>query len=362
MSNYVRSFADGDMTQADLLGGKGANLAEMTRMGLPVPPGFTITTEACRVHLRTGSPPPPLAQEISEHLVRLESAMGRTLGDGTDPLLVSVRSGSKFSMPGMMETVLDVGLNDESVRGLARHGGERFALDSYRRLIQMFGSTVLGIDSEVFGDALAKLKADRGCHDDTSLGVEDLRGLVSDYKEIVAEQSGRSFPQDPREQLDLAIRAVFDSWHTPRAQFYRRHEGIDENLGTAVNVQAMVFGNRGPDSGSGVCFTRDPATGAEGVYGDYLPHAQGEDVVAGIRNTVPLTDLAQIDKVAYDELLGIHAHPRDALPRHVRHRVHHRGRQAVDAADPGGETNSTGSVPRRSCNDHRKASSPPTKP
>ena len=304
MSNFVRDFASGDMSQADLLGGKGANLAEMTRMGLPVPPGFTITTEACRVHLRVGSPPPTLDHEVSTHLRRLETVMGRNLGDRTDPLLVSVRSGSKFSMPGMMETVLDVGLNDESVHGLARHGGERFAQDSYRRLIQMFGSTVLGIDSQVFGDALTRLKLARGLRDDTELTTEDLRALVGDFQAIVLEHSGRSFPQDPREQLDLAVLAVFDSWHTPRAQYYRRHEGIDEDLGTAVNIQAMVFGNRGPDSGSGVCFTRDPATGARGVYGDYLEHAQGEDVVAGIRNTVPLSDLAEIDKVAHDELLG----------------------------------------------------------
>ena len=304
VSNDVRNFADGDMSQADLLGGKGANLAEMCRMGLPVPPGFTITSEACRSYLRDGTIPVGLEGEVSQQLARLESDMGRTLGDHTDPLLVSVRSGSKFSMPGMMETVLDVGLNDESVRGLAHHGGERFAFDSYRRLIQMFGSTVLGIDSHVFGDALTQLKVERRCHDDTSLRADDLQHLVTDYQKIVLELGGRPFPQDPREQLDLTIRAVFDSWHTPRAQYYRRHEGIDEGLGTAVNVQAMVFGNRGEASGSGVCFTRDPATGAKGVYGDYLAQAQGEDVVAGTRNTVPLSDLAEIDKVRYDELLG----------------------------------------------------------
>jgi pyruvate,orthophosphate dikinase len=304
VSNYVRNFAEGDMSQADLLGGKGANLAEMCRLGLPVPPGFTITTEACRSYLRDGTTPAGLEDEVGRQLARLESDMGRTLGDRSDPLLVSVRSGSKFSMPGMMETVLDVGLNDESVHGLARHGGERFALDSYRRLIQMFGSTVLGIDSHVFKDALTELKTARGCPDDTSLQADDLRDLVTDYQRIVLELSGRCFPQDPREQLDLAIRAVFDSWHTPRAAYYRRHEGIDEGLGTAVNVQAMVFGNRGESSGSGVCFTRDPATGAKGVYGDYLAQAQGEDVVAGIRNTVPLSDLAEMDKVRYDELLG----------------------------------------------------------
>lgn len=314
VNTYVRDFADGDMSQADLLGGKGANLAEMSRLGLPVPPGFTITTDACRVYLREGNPPPSLQDEVTEHLARLEKSMGRSLGDGSDPLLVSVRSGSKFSMPGMMETVLDVGLNDESVKGLARNGGERFALDSYRRLLQMFGSTVLGIESHIFGEALTRLKAERGREDDNALQADDLRDLVAEYKSLILDHTGREFPQNPREQLDLTIRAVFDSWNTPRAEYYRHHEGIDANLGTAVNVQAMVFGNRGPDSGSGVCFTRDPATGTQGVYGDYLAHAQGEDVVAGIRNTVPLVDLADIDGAAYTELLGY----MDDLERHYR--------------------------------------------
>ncbi len=314
MSTYVRDFAEGDRSQADLLGGKGANLAEMSRLGLPVPPGFTITTEACRAYLRDGEAPESLQSELGEHLERLEQHMGRRLGDEWDPLLVSVRSGSKFSMPGMMETVLDVGLNDESVRGLARHGGERFALDSYRRLIQMFGSTVLGIDPKVFATALADLKQSRSRADDGGLDSDDLRELVWTYQALVQEHAGRSFPQDPREQLDLAVRAVFDSWHTPRAAFYRQREHIPEDLGTAVNVQVMVFGNRGCNSGSGVAFTRDPATGASGVYGDYLQHAQGEDVVSGIRNTIPLSDLAEIDKAAYDELIEYMA----TLERHYR--------------------------------------------
>jgi len=299
----VRDFAEGDRSQADLLGGKGANLAEMNRLGLPVPPGFTITTEACRAYLRDGAAPNDLDAEVAEHLARLELHMGRRLGDRTDPLLVSVRSGSKFSMPGMMETVLDVGLNDESVQGLALHGGERFALDSYRRLIQMFGSTVLGIDPGVFATALTALKERTARKDDDGLDVDDLRELVVTYQKLVQQHAGRGFPQDPREQLDLAVRAVFDSWHTPRATLYRRQEHISEDLGTAVNVQAMVFGNRGTTSGSGVGFTRDPATGAAGVYGDYLAHAQGEDVVAGIRNTVPLSDLAELDKSSYHELI-----------------------------------------------------------
>src|SRR6187200_387091 len=307
MRTYVRDFAQGDRSQSDLLGGKGANLAEMCRLGLPVPPGFTITTEACRAYLRDGAVPDGLDSEVGEHLARLERDMDRRLGDRSDPLLVSVRSGSKFSMPGMMETVLDIGLNDESVHGLARHGGERFALDSYRRLIQMFGSTVLGMEPKVFATALAELKDDRSRVDDAGLDADDLRELVTTYHALVLQHTGRSFPQDPREQLDLAVRAVFDSWHTPRAAYYRQREHISEALGTAVNVQAMVFGNRGSSSGSGVAFTRDPATGASGVYGDYLQHAQGEDVVSGIRNTLSLADLEGIDPASYRQLLDIMA-------------------------------------------------------
>jgi pyruvate,orthophosphate dikinase len=303
---YVYDFKEGNKDQKDLLGGKGANLAEMTNLGLPVPPGFTVSTEACRAYLEVGDLPDGLAGEIDEHLHSLEEAMGRRLGDHDDPLLVSVRSGAKFSMPGMMETVLNVGLNDHSVRGLAEQSrDERFALDSYRRLLQMFGSTVLGIEGEVFAKALDRLKKDRGTEADTDLGVDDLAGLIDTFKRAISEHAGRDFPQDPREQLDLAMRAVFESWNTERAVLYRRQERIEEGLGTAVNVQAMVFGNLGEDSGSGVAFTRDPASGNQGVYGDYLQNAQGEDVVAGIRNTVSLADMEKVDKVSHDELLEI---------------------------------------------------------
>jgi pyruvate,orthophosphate dikinase len=306
VTSYVFDFVQGNRDQRDLLGGKGANLAEMTNLGLPVPPGFTITTEACRAYLERGSEPDGLADEIGSHLAALEEAMGRRLGDPADPLLVSVRSGAKFSMPGMMETVLNIGLNDESVAGLGRQSqDDRFAMDSYRRLLQMFGSTVLGIDGEVFSHELDELKKSRGTTEDTGLGVDDLRDLVASYKKLIEEHAGRPFPQDPREQMDLAVRAVFDSWNTERAVLYRRQEQIPEDLGTAVNIQAMVFGNRGLTSGSGVCFTRDPASGAQGEYGDYLQNAQGEDVVAGIRNTVSLADLGEIDKAAHDELLAI---------------------------------------------------------
>jgi pyruvate,orthophosphate dikinase len=311
---YVYDFAEGNKDLKDLLGGKGANLAEMTNLGLPVPPGFTITTEACKAYLATGSSPDGLADQVTAHLRALEEAMGRRLGDPADPLLVSVRSGAKFSMPGMMETVLNVGLNDRSVEGLAeqaRTGGvepaaaERFAWDSYRRLIQMFGKTVCDVPGEEFEHALDGAKKAKGTTDDLDLDATDLRVLVDAYKTIFVKHTGRDFPQSPREQLDLAVNAVFSSWNADRAVLYRRQERIPADLGTAVNVVAMVFGNLGPDSGTGVAFTRDPASGAQGIYGDYLANAQGEDVVAGIRNTVPLQELERLDKRSYDELLGI---------------------------------------------------------
>jgi pyruvate,orthophosphate dikinase len=304
---YVYDFVEGSKDQADLLGGKGANLAEMTNLGLPVPPGFTITTEACRVYLSTAAPPPGLTAEVAEHLARLEATLGRRLGDPDDPLLVSVRSGARFSMPGMMETVLNVGLGDASVAGLARQAGgnDRFAWDSYRRLIQMFGSTVCGVPDEAFEDALERAKLARDTDSDLGLDADDLRELVETYRGIFRQHTGSDFPQDPQEQLRLAIAAVFDSWNSPRATIYRRQERIPADLGTAVTVVAMVFGNLGPDSGTGVAFTRDPATGARGVYGDYLANAQGEDVVAGIRNTVPLDELERIDAGSYAELMRI---------------------------------------------------------
>jgi len=303
---FVYDFTEGNKDLKDLLGGKGANLAEMTNLGLPVPPGFTITTEACQAYLRTGREPDGLGPEVSEHLAALEATMGKKLGQSDDPLLVSVRSGAKFSMPGMMETVLNIGLNDQSVRGLAAQAGnERFAFDSYRRLIQMFGKTVLGIDGDHFAEALDAAKHAKGTTDDLELDAEDLRKLVETFKDVVIKHAGRPFPQEPREQMDLAVRAVFESWNTERAVIYRRQERIPADLGTAVNICSMVFGNLDMNSGTGVAFTRDPASGAQGIYGDYLQNAQGEDVVAGIRNTVPLADLEQLDKRSYDELLKI---------------------------------------------------------
>lgn len=306
MVKYVYDFSEGDKSMKDLLGGKGANLAEMTKLGLPVPPGFTITTEACRAYLKDSAVPESLATEVTRALRGVEDKMGRRLGDPSDPLLVSVRSGAKFSMPGMMETVLNIGLNDESVLGLAAvSGNERFAWDSYRRLIQMFGKTVLDIDGDLFSDALDDLKAARGVKGDTELTAEDLKGLVETFKGIVKEQTGNDFPQDPRTQMDMGIEAVFRSWNTERARIYRRRERIPHDLGTAVNICTMVFGNMGDNSGTGVCFTRDPSSGHSGVYGDYLENAQGEDVVAGIRNTLSLSDLERINKPVYDELRAI---------------------------------------------------------
>ncbi|MFJ3134761.1 pyruvate, phosphate dikinase [Streptomyces sp. NPDC102359] len=303
---FVYDFTEGNKDLKDLLGGKGANLAEMTNLGLPVPPGFTITTEACKVYLDSGEEPAALRDEVSAHLDALEQKMGKKLGQADDPLLVSVRSGAKFSMPGMMDTVLNIGLSDKSVQGLAKQAGDdRFAWDSYRRLIQMFGKTVLGVDGELFEDALEAAKAAKKVTVDTELEAADLRKLVTKFKKIVKTECGRDFPQDPREQMDLAIKAVFDSWNGERAKLYRRQERIPHDLGTAVNVCSMVFGNLGPDSGTGVAFTRDPASGYQGVYGDYLQNAQGEDVVAGIRNTVPLAELEQIDKKSYDQLMQI---------------------------------------------------------
>ena len=304
---YVFDFSEGSKDQKDLLGGKGANLAEMTKLGLPVPPGFIISTEACRAYLGVGREPDGLADEVSEHLGALERKVSKRLGQSDDPLLVSVRSGAKYSMPGMMETVLNVGLNDKSVKGLAAmaDGDERFAYDSYRRLIAMFGATVLGIEATVFDRVLEDLKTLRGTKNDLDLCADDLRELVATYKKLIKEHTGNDFPQDPREQLDMAVRAVFDSWNTERAILYRRRERIPADLGTAVNICTMVYGNCGMDSGTGVAFTRNPASGAQGIYGDYLQNAQGEDVVAGIRNTVPLGDLEGIDKPSYDELLKI---------------------------------------------------------
>jgi pyruvate, orthophosphate dikinase len=316
MTKWVYDFSEGDASQKYLLGGKGANLAEMTNLGLPVPPGFTITCEACNAYREAGRQfPNGLLDEVADHRKGLEEAMGRGLGDANDPLLVSVRSGAPFSMPGMMDTVLNVGLNDDSIQGLIRQtSSERFAWDSYRRLVQMFGKTVMGIDGDLFEEALEHAKEQKGVKNDVDLDVDDMKALVKTFKRLVKKETGRDFPQDPTEQLHLAIEAVFGSWDNKRAQDYRRRNKIDDSLGTAVNVQAMVFGNKGDDSGTGVAFTRDPSTGEKKPYGDYLANAQGEDVVAGIRNTLPLEEMGTVQPDAYEELKEHMA----TLERHYR--------------------------------------------
>src|SRR5438552_12549831 len=304
---FVYAFEEGGKDQKFLLGGKGANLAEMTNLGLPVPPGFTITTEACNAYRTAGDRVPDgLMGEVAAALATLEEKMGKRLVDDADPLLVSVRSGAPFSMPGMMDTVLNLGLNDRSVGGLAKQtGNERFAYDSYRRFVQMFGKIVLDIDGELFEEELDKLRHARGVATDPELTASDLVELVETFKSIVKQEAGVDFPQDPKEQLRYAIEAVFKSWNGKRARDYRRFEGIPDDLGTAVNVQTMVFGNKGDDSGTGVAFTRNPSTGENVPYGDFLVNAQGEDVVAGIREVEKLDAMSNEFPEPHQELLGL---------------------------------------------------------
>lgn len=330
MAKYVYLFGagktEGSAKMKDLLGGKGANLAEMAAIGIPVPPGFTITTEVCRYYYKNGGKyPEGLTEQVRQGMRFLEEATGRKFGDPENPLLVSVRSGAPVSMPGMMDTILNLGLNDKSVEGLASRTSPRFAYDAYRRLLSMYGSVVLGIKDEVdpFGEAMEELKRERKASSDLDLTAEDFRELVARYKDIV-RRAGKNFPQDPWEQLWGAIEAVVRSWMNERAKVYRRLYRIPEEMGTAVNVQAMVFGNLGNRSGTGVCFTRDPATGENRLYGEFLLNAQGEDVVAGIRTPNPISKSAKTDPSqisleeampeVYRELLRI----RDLLERHYR--------------------------------------------
>jgi pyruvate,orthophosphate dikinase len=305
MERYVHAFEEAAELGRELLGGKGAGLAEMTAIGIPVPAGFTITTEACREYVRGDRElPPGLEDEIATHMARLEKRTGKRFGDPADPLLVSVRSGAAVSMPGMMDTILNLGLNDEAVEGLARTtGNERFAWDAYRRLIQMYGKVVEGVDSDAFEQELGALKEERGVTQDVELTAEDLSELVERFKRVYREGTGSDFPQDAHEQLRRAVRAVFDSWDTPRAQVYRRANAIPDDLGTAVNVVQMVFGNKGDDSGTGVAFTRDPATGEPGMWGEFLTDAQGEDVVAGIRTPQPIAEMKVSLPEAYGQLV-----------------------------------------------------------
>ena len=315
-SRWTRLFEEGSAQMRDLLGGKGAGLAEMSRIGLPVPPGFTITTEACLEYFRQERRfPDRLMDEVREKLRVIEQRTDKKFGAVKNPLLLSVRSGAKFSMPGMMDTVLNLGSNNATIEGLARGTNDtRSAYDSYRRFIQMFGNVVLGVKHERFEEALAGLKQARGVKQDVELTAQDLQELIKDYRRIVTEATGADFPDDPMKQLEMAIRAVFESWNTPRAVSYRTYHKIPHDLGTAVNIQTMVFGNMGPTSGTGVAFTRNPATGEKILYGEYLLNAQGEDVVAGTRTPRPIAELAEEQPEAHQELQRI----ADLLERHYR--------------------------------------------
>src|SRR5689334_5393749 len=308
-TKYVYSFgggkADGNGKMKDVLGGKGAGLAEMTNAGLPVPPGFTIQTEACREYMRGGLSP-DVDRQMDEALAKLESLQGQKLGQGENPLLVSVRSGAKFSMPGMMDTILNLGLNDQSVQALAkRSNNPRSAADSYRRLIQMFGNVVLDIEKSAFEEVFDAKKKQKKAKLDTDLDAKALQEVIAEYKKVVKKHAKRDFPQDPREQLVMAREAVCRSWQNDRAKHYRRINNIDDMLGTAVNVQAMVYGNLGDTSGTGVGFTRNPAIGTKEFYGEFLMNAQGEDVVSGVRTPVPILELQKIMPKVYDQLREI---------------------------------------------------------
>jgi pyruvate,orthophosphate dikinase len=317
---YVYFFgagkADGNGEMKEILGGKGAGLAEMTRIGLPVPAGFTITTETCDYYLTHGKKyPKELRAEVSKNIAHLEKLTGKKLGDAKDPLLVSVRSGSAKSMPGMMETILNLGLNDKSVEGLAKAtGNPRFAYDAYRRFVQMYSSVVIGLPKEDLETRLRNLKKYLKVTDDTQVTAEGWRQLVGEYKAYFKEKTGRDFPEDPEEQLWGAIGAVFESWMGEKAVTYRRVEKITGLLGTAVNVVQMVFGNTGEESGTGVCFTRDPSTGEKKFFGDFLLNAQGEDVVAGIRTPLHLSELKNLMPKVYKQLERV----REKLEKHYR--------------------------------------------
>ncbi|HVE75706.1 MAG TPA: PEP/pyruvate-binding domain-containing protein, partial [Actinomycetota bacterium] len=301
---FVFAFEEGNRDKKDLLGGKGANLAEMTNLGLPVPPGFTVSTVACREYLKTGKMPDGLMDQVKAHVAKLEDKMGKRFGDPKNPLLVSVRSGAKFSMPGMMDTVLNLGMNDKAVKGLAASArSERFAYDSYRRFIQMFGKIVMDIPAEEFEEALTKAKKDARVRADTGLKIDQLKKLITRFKAIVRKHTGTTFPDDPLEQLRMSIEAVFTSWNGERAQIYRRQNKISDDLGTAVNVQTIVFGNMGNDSGTGVAFTRDASTGVKQYLAEYLPNAQGEDVVSGARTPLQLDALKDRVPNAYSKLV-----------------------------------------------------------
>src|SRR4051794_12439224 len=313
---FGRTKTEGSGKQKMLLGGKGANLAEMTSIGLPVPPGFTITTEVCDLYYKSGRKlPAGLMEEVARNVQMLEKELGKRFGDNSNPLLVSVRSGAAVSMPGMMNTILNLGLNDEAVVGLANATGQkRFAYDAYRRLINMYGDVVCGVEHELFEQAFDKIKVRYKVKNDTDVPLEGMIQLCDEYKKVFQKHFGKPFPQEPLKQLELAIEAVFRSWMIDKAVSYRRIENITGLLGTAVNCQSMVFGNMGDDSGTGVAFTRDPATGENKFYGEFLVNAQGEDVVAGIRTPLPVDEMPKWDKQVHKQLLEI----KDTLENHYR--------------------------------------------
>ena len=308
MKKWVYKFKEGNADMRNLLGGKGANLAEMTNLGLPIPQGFTVTTEACTDYYENGKQiSDEIKEQIFQNLADLEALMGKKFGDTEDPLLVSVRSGARASMPGMMDTILNLGLNDVAVEGFAKKtGNPRFAYDSYRRFIQMYSDVVMEVPKSFFEKIIDEMKEEKGVHFDTELTADDLKVLADKFKAVYKEaMKGEEFPQDPREQLMGAVKAVFRSWDNPRAIVYRRMNDIPGDWGTAVNVQCMVFGNKGETSGTGVAFTRNPATGAKGIFGEYLINAQGEDVVAGVRTPQPITQLEKDLPECYKQFMEL---------------------------------------------------------
>ena len=317
--------ADGDGKMKDILGGKGAGLAEMSRAGLPVPPGFTVATEVCNMYFDNGNKTPDeIEKEVDGQLATLEKRMSQKLGDPKNPLLVSVRSGAKFSMPGMMDTILNLGLNDETVHGLIeKSGNERFAYDCYRRFIQMFGNVVLDMGKHPFDEIFEARKAKRRVKLDTDLNAEDLKAVIADYKKLAQKKTGKPFPQVPREQLSMARDAVFRSWNGDRAIVYRRMEKIPDNIGTAVNIQAMVFGNMGDTSATGVGFTRNPSTGEKVFYGEFLVNAQGRRCCRGHPHAAAHCRARKSSPRSFQSAEGNHHQPRTALPRHSGFRVHH---------------------------------------
>ena len=333
---YVYLFSEGNAKMRELLGGKGANLAEMTRIGLPVPQGFTISTEACTQYYEDGRRiNDEIQAQIMEYIGKMEEITGKKFGDLENPLLVSVRSGARASMPGMMDTILNLGLNETVVEVMAKKSGNpRWAWDCYRRFIQMFSDVVMEVGKKYFEKLIDAMKEKKGVTFDVDLTADDLHELADEFKAEYKNQLGKDFPDDPKEQLFEAIKAVFRSWDNPRANIYRMDHDIPYSWGTAVNVQMMAFGNMGDTSGTGVAFTRNPATGEKGLMGEFLMNAQGEDVVAGVRTPMPIEKMKEVLPEVYEQFLGICQHPRGSLPRYAGYGVHHRGQASSICCRP----------------------------